>query len=1102
VTTSDPSADGPAAQTGPSGDETTWPGADVQELARADTRVDEDPGRMPVRTRPPGPDETLEPGRIGRFLVIRRLGAGGMGVVYAAYDEGLDRKVAVKLLRSDRAVGSDASSGRQRLLREAQALARLSHPNVVHVYEVGTWEDQVFVAMEFVEGETLKRWQSRPERDWREIVDAYLAAGRGLAAAHAAGIVHRDFKPDNVLVGADGSVRVLDFGLAREAGAEGAAVADVVGRHALGSVESTPGALSTPLTQTGAMMGTPAYMAPEQFHGRATDARTDQFAFCVALWEGVYGERPFHGPSMAELAHDVVTGAVTPPPNWARVPKWLRKVLLTGLSVRAEARFSDMNALLSRLGAGLRRRSLGVTGLILVVSIVGAVWAALSATEGSAEADRRVERAALEAAFARARARGEDLVVAPASDGSVAQRWDQFVLAWARTRVEDDPTQALAGLGSLQGGDPGVLAAARMLAMAALERGVARRVLEVDFSTPVVLAPDSSRVAWVHGGVVHELELASGAVRTLGPAAGASRLAYSSGGRLAGVDGDGRLRVLGPDAGAPGPSCAARALEWSSDGRAVLAACQAGGLVRWDPAAGSSRRLRPEVALVDLEPWPDGESVLVAAADGRIERWSNGGERQEVARVEGVTALLLDHDAEHVLALGPAPVRISVQEPGSTPAEGLSGITRLAIAPRLDVAVVLEASGDVTLRDSALRTFAQLRHPGAVLVAIAADGRTAATTTATGEVRVWPLDGWPPRRLGTHAAGVTRLVLARPDTLVSGTDGGAVRAWDLHPARSRVLGQHPSAVRVLVAAPDGRRVASGSREPGLRVWSLDGDPPATLLAKAREGPVAAAWSPEGDHLAASACQMDGRCPVFVHDFETGSTQPHGAAARAATLLRFAPDGRRLLSLHPQEDAEHGTLGWIRSEESDVELELTATGRPIAAAFSADATRVRVAFEGGDGETFEVLECSARAGDCGGVFRDATLHGVEVDAAGATLLLHDAHGLLLTWNLGGDAIDVVGRRDEPVEAFGIAPTGELLFVGGARTSLVELHSGETWTLLEAPTLAVWTGRGLVGAREDGRMSSWEVGAPADPAAFAAWISGLTDAPVRLGAQPVR
>ncbi len=231
--------------------------------------------------RPRDPSaEALERGAaVGRYVILDRIGAGGMGVVYAAYDPELDRRVALKLLRTDRF----AAPGHLRLLREAKALARLTHPNVVAVHDAGTFGDQVFVAMELVEGETLRQWLEAGARSWREVLDRLLAAGRGLAAAHAAGLVHRDFKPENVLLGRDGRVRVVDFGLAK-------ALADAAEEPA---APDSGGELASPLTEWGAVLGTPAYMAPEQIRGIAADARSDQFSFCVALYEALYGERPF-----------------------------------------------------------------------------------------------------------------------------------------------------------------------------------------------------------------------------------------------------------------------------------------------------------------------------------------------------------------------------------------------------------------------------------------------------------------------------------------------------------------------------------------------------------------------------------------------------------------------------------------------------------------------------------------------------------------------------------------------------------------------------------------------------------------------------------------
>jgi tetratricopeptide (TPR) repeat protein/predicted Ser/Thr protein kinase len=285
--------------------------------------------------------EALERGTaVGRYMILDRIGSGGMGVVYAAWDPELERRIALKLLRPER-LGSGPD--RPRLLREAQAMARLTHPNVVAVHDAGTFGDRVFVAMELVEGRTLRQWLAEASRSRREILETFLAAGRGLAAAHAAGLVHRDFKPENVLIGKDGRARVVDFGLARESGeAEG--------------------------EEWGVVQGTPAYMAPEQLRGIATDVRSDQFSFCVAVYEALYGERPFAGKGPREIAEAVLRGEVRPEPAGTKVPGRLRQVLLRGLKARPEDRYPSMNDLLRDLEhdpEAVRRRWLLAAAVVL-----------------------------------------------------------------------------------------------------------------------------------------------------------------------------------------------------------------------------------------------------------------------------------------------------------------------------------------------------------------------------------------------------------------------------------------------------------------------------------------------------------------------------------------------------------------------------------------------------------------------------------------------------------------------------------------------------------------------------------------------------------------
>jgi tetratricopeptide (TPR) repeat protein len=289
---------------------------------------------------------------VGRYVVLAPVGHGGMGVVYAAYDPELDRKVALKLLHTWLSDGTRATDGHRRLLREAQAMAKLNHPNVITIHDVGeratdhqAGAGQVFLAMEFVEGHTIRDWLEAVERPWREILSVFLEAGHGLAAAHSKDLVHRDFKPENVMVGTDGGVRVMDFGLARPTGEEEASTLEA--RRS--GLRPKNDALGSNLTAAGTLVGTPAYMAPEQHSGLSADAAADQFAFCVALWEALYGQRPFAGETVAALAFAVTQGTVTDPPAKSQVPRWVRQPLLRGLSVDPAGRFASIDQLLAAL---------------------------------------------------------------------------------------------------------------------------------------------------------------------------------------------------------------------------------------------------------------------------------------------------------------------------------------------------------------------------------------------------------------------------------------------------------------------------------------------------------------------------------------------------------------------------------------------------------------------------------------------------------------------------------------------------------------------------------------------------------------------------------
>ncbi|MCH9680123.1 MAG: protein kinase [Deltaproteobacteria bacterium] len=271
------------------------------------------------------PLDREDPERIGRYRLVHRIGEGGMGLVYLAHDDQLDRPVAVKVLRP----GGDGDP--RRLLREARSMARLSHPHIAAVYDVGTHDGDVYVAMEFVEGVNLRQWHEQASRSWKARCDMLLQAARGLVAAHAVGVVHRDFKPDNVIVGNDGRVRVLDFGLAK-----------LGPRTALRQQDTTE-------TMLGSIAGTPRYMAPEQLRGKPVGPAADQFALCVTAYELAYDQRPFPGEVFADVAAAVLTRPPASPPESTDVPDAVWPLLRQGMQLAQDERHTDVAAFVALL---------------------------------------------------------------------------------------------------------------------------------------------------------------------------------------------------------------------------------------------------------------------------------------------------------------------------------------------------------------------------------------------------------------------------------------------------------------------------------------------------------------------------------------------------------------------------------------------------------------------------------------------------------------------------------------------------------------------------------------------------------------------------------
>lgn len=372
-------------------------------------------------------DEPLEPVRVGRFRVVGTLGEGGMGVVLSAEDDALDRRVAIKILGDPRLRADPEEHAR--LEREARTLAKLSHPNVVQVYEVGEHDGGIFIAMELVRGMNLRAWLAVRPRSLDEILEQFLAAAHGLDAAHRVGVIHRDFKPSNALVGEDGRVRIADFGLARAL----SPASTTTDRRGPGRADDASCGSETRITP----VGTPAYMSPEQLAGDPLDERSDQYSFFVALHEAVHGRYPESSAAShaGRLSHSLRTAPTRP------APRWLRAVLARGLAPRPADRFASMTAVIDALQAGPRRRRSRLRSAALAAALVTAVAAGAALSGGSSrercpDAHAQIapswdpaRRQTIRAAFA-----ATALSYAVPTVERVERSLDAYVDRWARER--------------------------------------------------------------------------------------------------------------------------------------------------------------------------------------------------------------------------------------------------------------------------------------------------------------------------------------------------------------------------------------------------------------------------------------------------------------------------------------------------------------------------------------------------------------------------------------------------------------------------------------------------------------------------------------------
>ncbi|PRQ05286.1 Serine/threonine-protein kinase PK-1 [Enhygromyxa salina] len=811
-----------------------------------------------------------DPVHIARFVVLRRVGQGGMGVVYAAYDNELDRRLAIKLVHLARA----RADTRARVRREAQAMARLSHPNVVQVYEVGEHEGQVFVAMEFVTGPTLAEWARELEPGpgrWRAIVDKYVDVGRGLAAAHDAHIVHRDFKPANAIVGDDGRVRVLDFGIAR-APAEAAAARDAPapvepkatddprpdGPSDRGGLDDP---MSTPLTMTGALVGTPAYMSPEQFQRGAVDARSDQFSFCVALYEALYRERPFSGDTPATLMCAVLSGDTRPPPAHAEVPGWVREIVMRGLEVDPDARWPSMAALLDALGrdpARRRRRRLQLLAStsLVVAAIAASGWYARGQMRSAdlAEAARvEAQRAKAEAQAREARAEAaRDQALLEAKASAVRARDTARVLAARGLDGEPDVAAALLRDVEHPAATPGWRSATVNALQHPLTEGVLRdhsdRITYLDAARSGAWFASSSfdgtARLWPREGGPATVLRHDDSVISVSFDSGSTRVVTASRDRTAAV------WDLPAQPGDPAPEPLVLrghtdmlwSAQFSLDGTRVVTASRDGTVRVWPLD-------RPDEAPIVWEQgqhiiwWAefsaDGRFVVSAGSDGTVAVWSVDEPERPPVLLEGHTASVGDvHFIDQLGVIATASAdgsarlfRFERDDPG--PVQAYAVLNHDAdvfrIRPSILGLTLVTASRDRTAKAWTLDEAGELRGPPQVFASdegvvwspeLSPDGRLLALGLGGGDVQVQTLDGGPPLSLTGHTSDVFRVRFSSDGRqLYSGSYDGTVRVWstDWH-TTGRLLRGHRDHVTVIEQR--GQVLVSGAHDGTVRVWPV------------------------------------------------------------------------------------------------------------------------------------------------------------------------------------------------------------------------------------------------------------------------------------------